>query len=246
MPGYPDIKTSFLIIKKIIDSGADILELSTPFKNPIADGPTLAQAHKKVLADGMTKKQIFNFYKKITKHFNIPIIVVEYADAIYEIGLEKYFNEIKLCKIDALILPDISLDELDKFYDLALKKNINLPLIITPADSDEKIKFIAEKSKGFVYCALDAGVTGVRKRISDNSINFIKRVKKITKLPLVAGFGISRPKHIKILSKCGANGFVTCSKVIDIINNNLSNQKNMMIGLEKYIKSMKQATYVRK
>ena len=87
VPGYPDLETSFEIVKKIVNSGADILEFSSSFSNPIFDGPVLANAHQKVLYSGITKKQIFDFYKKITIYFDMPIFVAEYVNIIYEIGL---------------------------------------------------------------------------------------------------------------------------------------------------------------
>jgi tryptophan synthase alpha chain len=242
VPGYPDIKTSFLIIKKIINSGADILELSSSTLNPTVDGLTLKNAHKKVLDAGYTKEQIFNLYKKITTHFNIPIFVVEYSSEIYKIGLEKYFKRIKKCKIDTLIIPDISLEEIKPFYKFSLKNNINLSLIITQKSSDKRIKFVVENSEIFVYCTLVAGVTGTRKKINTNNLKFIKHAKEMIKLPLIVGFGISQPKHIKVLSKYKINGFVTCSKIIDLINKNLSSEKNIINDLELYVKSMKSTT----
>lgn len=243
MPGYPDIKTSFRIIEKIIKSGADILELSSSFINPTLDGPTLANAHKKVLEIGVTKKQIFSLYKKITEHFNIPIFVVEYSSVIYRIGLDKYFSQMNECGINILIIPDILLDELQPFYNSALKHNVGIALTILPTSSDSYIKFVSKKSRGFVYFVLAAGVTGTRKKISPYALNFIKRKRKLVNLPLIAGFGISEPKHIETLSKYNINGFVTCSKIIEIINKNLLSKNKMMNDLEIYIKSMKRAKF---
>src|SRR3989344_1923952 len=132
VPGYPDLKTSFQIIKKIVSSGADILELSSSFSDPIADGSTLTDAHQKVLDLGITKKQLFDFYKKITTSFDIPIFIIEYANIVYKIGPDKYFGQLKACWIDTVIIPDIPLEELGPFYRLAAKNQVNLALIIAP------------------------------------------------------------------------------------------------------------------
>lgn len=246
VPGYPDLETSFEIVKKIISSGADILELSSSFSDPIADGPTLTHAHQKVLSSGITKKQIFDFYKKITANFNVPIFVIEYANIIYKIGFDKYFKQINESGIDTLIIPDVPIEELEPFYNAALKNNVDLALLVAPTSSNERIKLIAKKSKIFVYCVLIAGVTGARRLISDNTINFIKRVRRLIKLPLAVGFGISQTQHIEVLSKYNINGFVICSKIIDIINKNLSNKKTMLDELGSYISAMKQAMVSRK
>lgn len=242
VPGYPDLETSFEVVKKIIESGADILELSSSFSDPIADGPTLTHAHQAVLNSGITKKQIFGFYKRITDNFDIPIFVIEYANVVYKIGFDKYFKNLRKSGIDTLIIPDIPLEELEMFSNSARKNKINLSLIITPTSSIKRIKSIAEKSESFVYCMLISGVTGVRDSVSGETAKFIKQARKLVKLPLIAGFGISKPEHIKNLSGLGVDGFITCSKIIDIINENLSNKKTMFDKLSSYVAAMKHAT----
>ena len=47
--GDPDYNTSLQIVKTIIDSGADILELGFAFSEPIADGPTIHAAGQRAL-----------------------------------------------------------------------------------------------------------------------------------------------------------------------------------------------------
>ncbi len=243
VPGYPDLKTSFKIIEKIVNSGADILELSSSFSDPIADGPTLTAAHQKVLNSGITKKHIFDFYKKVTTSFDIPIFVIEYANIVYKIGLDKYFKQLRKSGIDTVVIPDIPLEELEPFYHSAAKNDVNLALIIAPTSPDERIKRIAKKSKAFVYCVLITGVTGTRKTINTATIDFIKRARKSVVLPLVAGFGISQPEHIKLLSKHNVDGFIVCSKVIDIINKNVSNKEKMLNELGTYVSTLKLVTH---
>jgi len=242
VPGYPDLKTSFEIVKAIVDSGVDILELSSSFSDPIADGPTLTQAHQKVLSLGITKDQVFDFYKKITDRFNIPIFVIEYANVIYKIGLSKYFKKMKDSKIDTLIIPDVPLEELTLFDKAALKYKMNLALLAAPTTTDQRIKAIAKKSQGFIYCVSVAGVTGARKSVAPQTIAFIKRARKLTNLPLAVGFGISQPQHIRALSKYNINGVVICSQIIKLINKNLLNKKMIPSEIKKYINAMKQAT----
>ena len=242
VPGYPDLRISFDIIKTIVESGADILELSASFSDPVADGPTLVRAHQKVLSSGVTKNQIFDFYKKISSSFDIPIFVIEYANVIYKIGLDKYFKKLKKSGIDTLIIPDVPLEELSPFYDTSSKHKINFALLVAPTTPHLRLKEIIRKSKSFIYCVSVTGVTGARKSVNPKTIELVKRVKKLTGLPLVVGFGISKPEHIKTLSDCDINGAVICSQVINIVNNNLSDKKRMLGELKNYIVNMKRAT----
>ena len=66
--GYPDINTSKEIVKTIIDSGADIIEIGIPFSDPMADGPTIQNASLKALANGVTPLNCFDIVKDIKKN----------------------------------------------------------------------------------------------------------------------------------------------------------------------------------
>ena len=46
----PDYETSLKILKTMVESGADCLELGFPFSDPCADGPTIQYADKRALA----------------------------------------------------------------------------------------------------------------------------------------------------------------------------------------------------
>ena len=47
--GDPDLETSLELMHLSVDSGVDILEIGVPFTDPIAEGPTIQQAHHRSL-----------------------------------------------------------------------------------------------------------------------------------------------------------------------------------------------------
>ena len=52
--GYPNIQESADIALKVLESGADMLELGIPFSDPIADGPTIQKTSFKALENGVS------------------------------------------------------------------------------------------------------------------------------------------------------------------------------------------------
>src|SRR3989338_1046856 len=81
--GDPDYKTSLEIVKRIIDSGADILELGLPFSDPIADGPTIQAADIRALKNNLNTGKAFEFIKEIRSYNKkIPIGLLVYANLI--------------------------------------------------------------------------------------------------------------------------------------------------------------------
>lgn len=242
VPGYPDLETSFEIIKAIKDGGADILELSASFSDPVADGPTLTEAHQKFLSQGISKNQMFDFYEKINNRIDMPTFIIEYANIIYKIDPDKYFRQLNKSGIGNIVIPDVSLEEMDLFSEAAIKNQINQSLIISPTSPLNRVKKISKSSKNFVYAVSVTGVTGARKSIEFQTIKFLKSLRKTVNLPIVVGFGISKPDQIVILKNCGVNGVIICSAIINLINKNLMDRTKMLKELKDYIGLLKKAT----
>ena len=41
------------LMHRLVDSGADIIELGVPFSDPMAEGPVIQLAHERALANGI-------------------------------------------------------------------------------------------------------------------------------------------------------------------------------------------------
>ena len=63
-------------------------------------------------------------------------------------------------------------------------------------------------------------------------------IKKLTKLPIAVGFGISSKKQIKEISNV-ANAAVVGSHIVKIIENEFSNNKTNLFNVEKVLKEVR-------
>lgn len=246
VPGYPTPELSLEIAQTLLANGADILELSASFSEPIADGPTLQLAHQRVLASGFKKKDAWELYKKI----KAPLFLIEYANIIYHQGIANYYKKAVEAGINYLLIPDVPLEESLPFVQAAKKYGIAQIFMIAPTTPDDRMRRIVEAAKEslqnssnilktFLYLVSITGVTGSRKEVSGETIEFIKRIRTLTDMPLIVGFGISKKEHVFDLIDAGANGVVTCSAIVDIVHN-LHNQKDKMFeALEEYVKNLK-------
>ncbi len=69
-------------------------------------------------------------------------------------------------------------------------------------------------SSGFVYCVTLRGVTGARTELAPGLEELLARVRRATDLPVAAGFGISRPEHVRRL-RGRADAAVVASALLD-------------------------------
>ena len=241
--GDPNYKISLEIVKTVINAGADILELGFVFSEPIADGPTIQAAGVRALKSGVNTDKNFNFIKQIRKFNNeIPIGLLIYANLIYQRGIEKFYRDAHDAGVDSVLVADLPIEEAGEYVKAAKRNNVNTVFIVSPLTSNERLKKITKKVRGFVYVVSRLGVTGARADMQEDTLKLLRRIRPQTKLPLCVGFGVSKPEHVKAVCKAGADGAIVGSAIVKIIEKNLRNKKIMLKKIGNYVKSMKEAT----
>ena len=92
------------------------------------------------------------------------------------------------------------------------------PVFIASAVStDARLARVAEVGRGFVYTVAHLGVTGVRDEVDDGLDAVFARVARTTRLPALAGFGISTPQHVHRVVEAGAAGAIVGSALVRTI-----------------------------
>jgi len=64
--------------------------------------------------------------------------------------------------------------------------------------------------------------------------NFVKRIQKLTKLPICSGFGIKSPKDAVKIANTGCQGVIVGSAFVKYIQDNMKT-KDLPSSLGKYI-----------
>ncbi len=245
--GDPDFQNSFGIIKTLIDSGADALELGFAFSDPIADGPTIQEADQRALSKGIDTEKNFKLLEKITeysksKNLNVPISLLLYSNLILQYGIEKFYKKAKSVGVSAILASDVSLEESKPFVHAARKNKIEQIFLATQTTSNERLRKILKVAEGYVYLVSVMGITGARKNIQKETIDLIKRVKSKSRLPIVVGFGISSKENAKAVVGAGADGFIVGSAIVNLIKKNLNSRKRMLVEISKFCIELKKAS----
>jgi len=216
--GYPDMDSTLKAARLLDESGCDIIELGIPFSDPLADGVTIQNATHMALLNGVTVKKCLEIASQIRSSVNIPLVFMGYLNPVLHYGPEKFCSACAAAGIDGLIIPDLPPGELPALDEAAGKHGIDMICFLAPNSSEERIKEIAGKTKGFIYVVSVTGVTGVREGFSTGLKEFISRVRKATDLPLCIGFGISGPEQARQAAGM-ADGIIIGSKIIQLMEN---------------------------
>ena len=237
--GDPDKATCIRIARALISGGTDILELGVPFSDPVADGLTIQKADERALAAGTTPDTVFEIVREIRKESGVPIVFLTYYNIVHRRGIERFYREARDAGVDGILIADLPVEESEEVCAVAERMGIDPIFLIAQTTSDERIKKIAEKGRGYLYLVAVLGVTGVRDQVSDGAIDLLHRVRKHTPLPLALGFGISTPAHVRTCARTGADGVIVGSAIVEIIERNLKDPDVMENKLKDYVSDMK-------
>ena len=236
--GYPSLEYSKNIFKKILDAKVDFIEIGLPFSDPMADGPLIQHSSQIAIEQNTSVEECFKLVKEIRKINNdIPIILMGYYNPIHYYGNLKFIKKAVLSGIDGLIIVDLPIEEDEEFYNLSCKNNLPLIRLITPTTDEERLKKILKNAHGFVYYVSVTGITGTKSASVNDVKNKIKVIKKITNLPVIAGFGIKNSVDAKKMSSI-SDGIVIGSSLVKKIEE-VYKKKNGLNEIFNFLKSFK-------
>ncbi|MBE5859116.1 MAG: tryptophan synthase subunit alpha [Butyrivibrio sp.] len=213
--GDPDLETTKNIVKKLAESGADLIELGIPFSDPTAEGPVIMEANIRALKNGITTDDVFDMVRELRESVTVPMVFMTYANVVFSYGIEKFVQNCREVGIDGMILPDVPFEEKREFEEICEAYGIDFISMIAPT-SEERIDKIAQEAKGFIYIVSSLGVTGTRDSISSDIKSLVQRVRKNTDVPCAVGFGISTPAQAAEMADI-SDGAIVGSAIVRII-----------------------------
>ena len=188
--GHPNFQTSLKLLQTI-STHADLIEIGFPYSDPLADGPVIQRADQIALKSGITTDYVFKLIKQFRKTSQIPITVLVYANLIYQRGIERFYTDSAKAGIDGVLVPDLPFEESERFVAMARKFNVANICLIAPTTDRSRLKKILPIADSYIYLTSVVGITGARKDIPSATLNFLRSLKKQTKLPIAVGVGIS-------------------------------------------------------
>ena len=224
--GDPNFETSSKLIADLPDSGVDFIEIGMPFSDPMADGPSIQLSSQRALKSGMNLDKCFSLVRIFReKNSYTPIILMGYYNPIYKFGKDEFIKKCIELGVDALIIVDLPPEEDDEFYFDAEKNSLSIIRLVTPTTGEKRLKKILLNATGFVYYVSITGITGTQAPDIKSVQGNIKKIKQVTDLPIVIGFGIRSQAQAALMSEA-CDGIVIGSAVVDLIKKSLDDSRN--------------------
>lgn len=241
--GDPNAEQSFAVIKTLIDSGADALELGMPFSDPSADGLTIQMAALRALKANTNTDVCLNIIAKVRAYApDLAIGLLLYGNLVFARGINNFYRDVAKAGVDSVLIADLPIRESVPFRQAAIANGV-APIFIAPPNANEDtLQKVAEYGAGYTYVLSRVGVTGTETEAEMTGHKLIHILEKYQAAPCVIGFGISKPEHVKAALATGANGAISGSAVVKVIEKNLDDNDKMLEELAEFIRAMKLAT----
>lgn len=201
--GYPDRDHFWTCMDELDKNGADVIEVGVPFSDPVADGPVVEDASRKVLEDGINLTWILDGLKARRGSYAAGIVLMGYLNPFLQYGFDRFAADAEAAGVTGLIVPDLPFEEAAPYRETLKRHGIALIALIGPNTTAERMKLYADVSEGYVYVVSVMGVTGERASVAPSVTATMERARSVFSLPLALGFGLSRPQQLEELPPSG-------------------------------------------
>ncbi|MBX3378874.1 MAG: tryptophan synthase subunit alpha [Phycisphaeraceae bacterium] len=198
--GHPRLDSLPDILLSLQNAGASIVEVGIPYSDPIADGPIIAAAMHRAIQAGCTPRTVLEQIASVRERLRMGLVAMVSISIMEKLASSAdpaaVVGQFRDSGFDGFIFPDLPLEESEAWRAAAASAQLSCTFLIAPSTAPERAVRIAQASTGFVYLLARAGITGERTEMPDLS-GRISELRRVSKLPIAVGFGISTPEHVR-------------------------------------------------
>ncbi|MEA2639931.1 MAG: tryptophan synthase alpha chain [Chloroflexota bacterium] len=236
--GFPDLDATEPLAIAAIEAGADGLELGVPFSDPLADGATMQHASEIALRNGASLSWTIELTRRLRARTNAPLNLMTYYNPVFHYGVERFVEDALAAGADSVIVPDLPSGEANELLAIAVPRGLYVIQMVAPTSTAARLTEVGRLARGFVYCVSLLGTTGARSAVSDRVGTFMAEVRSHVSQPLLIGFGISRPEHVRAVRPF-ADAVVVGSAVADLLDATPAASRETV--LRRYMEELREA-----
>ena len=239
--GDPHPSITVPLMHSMVAAGANIIELGVPFSDPMADGPTIQQAHERALAHHTSLRDILAMVTEFRQtNQTTPVVLMGYLNPIEIMGYETFAKAAQAAGVDGVLTVDLPPEEGMGVLPMFREHGLDPIFLISPTTPTVRMQSVAEAGGGFVYYVSLKGVTGANTLDVAQVAQRLAQIREHTALPLGVGFGIKDAATAAAVAQV-ADAVVVGSAVIKQIEASLDDHATIMKNISDLLASMRQA-----
>lgn len=226
----------------LVEAGADALELGLPFSDPPADGPVIQAADQRALAAGMTTARVFEWLAALRERHDLPVSLLVYLNLVMQYGEEAFYARCGELGVDAVLVADAPPEHAGELVDFGRRHGVATVFLASELSTPSRLDRIAAVCDGYVYALARVGVTGERQDVDAGLAGALDRMAAHIPLPLLVGFGISSPDHVRAALAAGADGVIVGSAIVRQVEAHLDDPAAARAAVAETARALRAAT----
>jgi tryptophan synthase alpha chain len=203
-----------------VASICDVVEIGVPFTDPMADGTTIQRASFAALAEGVTLPWILEELESLKQRHAAPILLMSYLNPLLSVGLDALPRAAAAAGVAGFIVPDLPFEESGDLKRALELEGLALVQMVTPVTPPERLAMLCRDAQGFVYAVTMTGTTGTPTGVSAevplDVLEYMDRVKRSSRVPVCAGFGIRSREQVACFAG-HVDGVVVGSALVEVL-----------------------------
>lgn len=190
--GDPDPGVTRKLLPRLVEAGADVIEVGVPFSDPMADGPVIQRAGERALAAGTSLAGVLDVvrgFRAADPH--TAVVLMGYLNPIEAMGPARFADRAAEAGVDGVIVVDMPPEEGEPLLTALRERGIDPVFLLSPTTSTERMRRIASEGAGFLYYVSLKGITGAGHLDTGAVAEALARVRAVSDLPVGVGFGIA-------------------------------------------------------
>jgi tryptophan synthase alpha chain len=197
-----------------VASVCDVVEIGVPFSDPMADGSTIQRASFAALGNGVTLPWILD--ELAGSERSVPLLLMSYLNPLLAFGRKQLPSAAAAAGVSGFIVPDLPFEESGDLKSALDREGLALVQMVTPVTPPARLEMLCDSAQGFVYAVTMTGTTGKSAEVPDSVLDYMDRVKRCSRVPVCAGFGIRSRAQVERFAS-HVDGVVVGSALVEAL-----------------------------
>ena len=110
--GDPNPQLTVPLMHKLVENGADVIELGVPFSDPMADGPVIQRASERALEHRVSLRNVLAMVQEFRQRdTDTPVVLMGYLNPVEVMGYAGFAGQAAAAGVDGVLTVDLPPEE---------------------------------------------------------------------------------------------------------------------------------------